>query len=76
MFGWLDRLADEGHRSETIARRWHIWHSILYVVLMASYAAMIVFHLSAAARHRRAARLLDAARRASSGVATDNDQGC
>ena len=60
MLGWLHRLADEGHRSESVAARWHTGHAIAYMGLILGYAGMIAFHLSAAARHRAAARDLPA----------------
>ena len=75
MFGWLSRLSDESHSSELTAARWHVGHSFVYAILIGGYFCMIAFHLSAATRHRRAARLLDSARRANSGVAA-NDEGC
>ena len=75
MFGWLARLADESHRSERVARRFHLGQAVVYGVLIAGYVCMISYHVSAAGRHRRAARLLDSARRANSGVAP-NDEGC
>ena len=76
MFAWLDRLADESHRSETVAGRWHRGHALAYWILIAGYVCMSAWHLAAAARHARTARFLESARRASSGVAADDDQGC
>ena len=55
MLGWLRRLADEGHRSETIAARWHVGHAVAYTALIAGYVCMTVWHLAAAQRHRKAA---------------------
>lgn len=62
MFGWLSRLADEGHRSETVAARWHMGHVVAYVGLIGGYICMIAFHLSAASRHRTSAARQDSAR--------------
>ena len=75
MFRWLARLADESHRSERVARRFHLGQAVAYGVLIGVYFCMIAYHVSAAGRHRRAVRLLDSARRANSGV-VDTDQGC
>lgn len=75
MWRWLGRLADEGHRSETIAAHWHRGHAVAYGMLILGYAGMILWHLAAAARHRRAARLLESARRAGA-ADVDDDQGC
>ena len=60
MLGWLRRLSDESHRSEAVAARWHLGHAVAYVGLIFGYSCMIAFHLSAAARHRAAARDLPA----------------
>lgn len=71
MLGWLNRLADESHRSETVAARWHRGHAVAYWILIAGYVCMSAWHLAAAARHRRTARLIEVAKRGTSGVADD-----
>ena len=77
MLAWVKRLADEGHQSERIARRFHIGQAIAYGFLIAGYVCMISYHWAAAARHHQAAQRLNAARRGNSGVADlDDDQGC
>lgn len=55
MLRWLRRLADEGHRSETIAARWHRGHVVAYGILILGYCCMATWHLAAADRHRKAA---------------------
>lgn len=56
MWRWLRRLADEGHRSERIAARWHTGHALAYSVLIVGYVCMGAWHLAAASRHRQAAK--------------------
>lgn len=51
MFRWLDRLSDEGHRSERIAFWWHM-------MLVTGAVGEAVWHLWAAKRHWRASRTL------------------
>lgn len=75
MFGWLGSFSTEDHADERLAEKWHRAHTFTYGVLIVLYIGAAIWHLGAASRHRRAALLLDSARRASSGVA-DDDQGC
>ncbi len=59
----IDRAADEGHRSERVAARWHRKHTRAYrwIVglhfgLIACHAALIGLYLVAAEFHRAATR--------------------
>jgi hypothetical protein len=75
VFRFLREFGAESHADERLAARWHGLHVVAYGLLIFFYCGSIAWHLAAAARHRRAATLLDSARRANSGVA-DDDQGC
>lgn len=75
MFNFLRDFSSENHADERLAEKWHLAHTATYAVLIVLYIGASFWHLGAASRHRRAARLLEVARRANSGVA-DNDQGC
>lgn len=55
MWGWLDRLANEGHASERTATRWHLAQVGAYAMLIAGYVCMAFYHVAAAHRHARAA---------------------
>ena len=69
MFRWIHRLADESHRSESVAARWHVGQALAYSGLILGYICMTVWHLAAAKRHRQAAaQKLPSARRADSEV--------
>ena len=75
MFTFLREFGQETHTDERRAATSHLIHVVAYGVLIGLYCLSIAWHLAASARHRRAARLLDSARRA--GVAdVDDDQGC
>ena len=56
MFGWLSRLANEGHQSEEVAKKFHLGQAIVYGLLIAGYVCMIAYHLAAAQRHHEAAK--------------------
>ena len=73
MFEFLGSFSTEDHADERLAEKWHLAHTATYLVLIVLYIGASIWHLGAASRHRRAANLLDAARR--TGVA-DDDQGC
>jgi hypothetical protein len=55
MFRWLDRVADESHRSHRVAGTYHLGYVAVYGVLVGLYVAAIAFHLAATRRHYRAA---------------------
>ena len=75
MFRFLREFGQETHADEARAARWHVAHAVTYGVLIALYIGSILWHLGAASRHRRAVRLLEAARR-SGAAEMDDDQGC
>lgn len=54
MFRWLDRLADEGHKSERAACWWHL-------VLALGALGEVTWHAWAAKRHWRASQKGDQA---------------
>ena len=56
MFGWLSRLAAEGHRSEEVAKKFHLGQAVVYGLLCLGYFCMIAYHWAAANRHREAAK--------------------
>ena len=56
MFGWLSRLANEGHRSEEVAKKFHMGQAIAYGLLIVGYVCMIAYHVAAAGRHDKAAK--------------------
>jgi hypothetical protein len=50
---WLDRIADESHRSHTIAARYHGSYVLVYLVLAGLYVGAASFHWAAVKRHQR-----------------------
>ena len=55
MWKWLDRLADESHKSQIVAGRYHLGYVAAYGALIGLYACAMAFHWAAAKRHFRAA---------------------
>ena len=58
LFAWIERIADESHRSHRLAQQWHGVHAVVCAVALLCFAGECVYHLGARRVHRRQAERL------------------
>jgi len=54
VFAWMERVADESHRSQRLAARWHGMHAAVCGLAVLCFLGECVYHLGARRVHRKA----------------------
>ena len=52
-FAWMERVADEKHRSQRLAARWHGMHAVVCGLAVVCFLGECLYHVGARRVHRR-----------------------